>query len=171
VAVRWPNDIWLRSGKAAGCLVEGRQQGAQNSLVLGIGVNLPAGAGEQDEFPLAGLSELEGFTCTLEEFSRYLDASVASMFERHPVVPDTSTARIRRPLWALMTQWLADGRCCREPGGAWSRPVGLGEDGGLRIVKEAGVVECREVAGLQWSSHQESSSTAAEMSSSSFEGS
>ena len=171
VAVRWPNDIWLRSGKAAGCLVEGRQQGAQNSLVLGIGVNLPAGAGEQDEFPLAGLSELEGFTCALEEFSRYLDASVASMFERHPVVPDTSTARIRRPLWALMTQWLSDGRCCREPGGAWSRPVGLGEDGGLRIVKEAEVVECREVAGLQWSSHQESSSTAAEMSSSSFEGS
>ena len=153
VAVRWPNDIWLPSGKAAGCLVEGRQKGEQNSIVLGIGVNLPPGAGEQHEFPLAGLGELEGFSCGLEEFSRYLDASVASLFERHPVVPDTSSTLVRRSLWALMTRWLADGRCCREPGQAWGRPVGLGEDGNLRVVSAAGVMECREVAGLEWGSH------------------
>jgi len=171
VAVHWPNDIWLPSGKAAGCLVEGRQQGEQNSIVLGIGVNLPEGAGEQHEFPLSGLSELEGFTCDLKEFSRYLDASVASLFERHPMIPDTSTARIRRSLWALMTQWLADGRCCRSGAEPWGRPAGLGGDGSLRVASATGIVECREVAGLEWSSHQESSSTAAEMSSSTSEGS
>lgn len=171
VAVRWPNDIWLPSGKAAGCLVEGRQQGEQNSVVLGIGVNLPTGASEQHEFPLAGLSQLEGFSCGLEEFSRFLDASVASLFECNPVVPDASNTLIRRSLWALMTRWLADGRCCRGKAESWGRPVGLDGGGGLRVVNPTGVMECRDVAGLEWSSHQESSSTAEEMSSSTFEGS
>ncbi len=151
VAVRWPNDIWLPSGKVAGCLVEGRQQGDQYSLVLGIGVNLPTGLGQQHEFPLAGLSELEDSSCELDEFSIYLDASVASLFERNPMLPPISTTRIRRSLWALMSQWLFDGRCCHEPGGQLNRPVGLSEDGTLQVDSTFGVAECLEVAGLEWS--------------------
>lgn len=47
VAVKWPNDVWLRGKKCAGILVEASSIGDQlHSLVIGIGLNV-----NRDRFP------------------------------------------------------------------------------------------------------------------------
>jgi biotin-[acetyl-CoA-carboxylase] ligase BirA-like protein len=44
--LKWPNDIWSKSGKIAGVLVECCQNGDQLNMVIGIGLNLKPLSGE-----------------------------------------------------------------------------------------------------------------------------
>lgn len=53
--IRWPNDVIIEEKKAAGVLVEARVGSAGRELVLGIGIDVNAGAAEMPE-EIAGLA-------------------------------------------------------------------------------------------------------------------
>jgi biotin-(acetyl-CoA carboxylase) ligase len=113
--VRWPNDLWHDGGKLAGVLVEGRQQGAELRVVLGIGVN--GRPRQEDDFPTSSLEELVGEEVSQTEFCRVIDASVASHFENKKRLGFPCKPSRRRQYWALLsghlgvgTQLLVNGR-------------------------------------------------------------
>ena len=86
VALKWPNDLYLRSKdssmkKVAGILFEAVSQGDNHRVVLGIGVNRKVGSTEH-----AGLEE-QGSTMPLETLHHAVHAMVASLFETHARVP------------------------------------------------------------------------------------
>lgn len=76
--LRWPNDLYVSGGKAAGILVEsGPRPGGGLWLAVGIGVNLAsAPPSDQVERPAAALSEIPGFG------SPGPDAFLAALAER-----------------------------------------------------------------------------------------
>ena len=86
VALKWPNDLYLRSNdnlmkKVAGVLFEAVSQGEEHRVVLGIGINRLAGSPEH-----AGLDE-HGSTVNIEGLHHAVHAMVASLFEPHVKVP------------------------------------------------------------------------------------
>ena len=86
VRVKWPNDLWLRNGsdfgKLCGVIAESRSQGENMQIVLGIGIN---------RFHTPSVEHSIGW----DEFSNHnvdemipiIHASIASLFEDHPLVP------------------------------------------------------------------------------------
>lgn len=129
--VRWPNDLWHDGGKLAGVLVEGRQQGAELRVVLGIGVNCRPR--QEDDFPTSSLEELVGREVSQTEFCRVMDASVASHFENKKRLGFPCKPSRRRQYWALLsghlgvgTQLLVNGRS--------TTPSRLAEGGELKSI-------------------------------------
>jgi biotin-(acetyl-CoA carboxylase) ligase/methylase of polypeptide subunit release factors len=105
--VRWPNDLWFEGGKLAGVLVEGRQQGAEQRVVLGIGVNLCSR--ESSDYPSSSLEELLGRQVSVADFTLVMDASVASHFERKSRLGLPCNPSRRRQYWALLSGHLRGG--------------------------------------------------------------
>lgn len=101
LSIRWPNDVWTTSGKLAGCLMEGRQIGGHQKVVLGIGVNL--GLSDNKEYPSTGLNEITN-PMPLEVFTNLLDTAVASQFETGELIPQRRYQK--NTIWALMANQL-----------------------------------------------------------------
>jgi len=112
LSIRWPNDIWTNSGKLAGCLVEGRQTGKEQKVILGIGVNL--GATSNKEYLSSSLKELTGHI-NLDDFTNLLDTSVASQFETGELIP--KQWRQKNVIWSLMSNHLKSGLTLRQGAG------------------------------------------------------
>ena len=136
VRVKWPNDVWLRTaeklGKLCGVLVEGKTQGDDVQIVLGIGMNRTS-APELEES--IGWKEL--FSESLEEVLPVIHASVASLLEVHALIGHCDTDEILSSIYASMRMTLSE----------WL-PCAFGLDGGGGLWTEGGAV--RTTRELQW---------------------
>ena len=136
VRVKWPNDVWLRKptklGKLCGVLVEGRTQGNDVQIVLGIGINR---RGLPELAESIGWEEL--FTASLEEMLPVIHASVASLLEVHPPIGHCDRDEILSSIYASMRMTMSEGL---------PSAFGLDEKGGLRT--DRGVV--RTTGEIQW---------------------
>lgn len=134
--VKWPNDIWLRSqdtiGKLCGVLVEGRTQGDDVQVVLGIGINRKS---VPQLIESVGWNKL--FPHTFEEIFPIIHASVASLLEVHPMVADSDEGCVFNTIYAMMRLTLAESR---------TQAFGLDSKGGLHT--HAGIV--RSTGEIQW---------------------
>ena len=134
--VKWPNDIWLRIGeeigKLCGVLVEGRTQGDDVRIVLGVGIN---------KQPTPMLDHSMGweslFNLEFEDVFPVIHASVASLLENHPLLPDCEHADVLNSVYTMMRFTISEG----DP-----LAFGLDETGGLRT--PSGVVESTDE--IQW---------------------
>ena len=134
--VKWPNDIWLRNGghigKLCGILVEGRTQGDDVQIVLGIGIN---------KKPTPVLDYSMGweslFNLEFEDIFPVIHASVASLLETHPLLPDCEHADILNSVYSTMRSTISEGI---------PFVFGLDEKGGLRT--PSGVIE--STGEIQW---------------------
>ncbi|PDH27919.1 MAG: hypothetical protein CND85_00295 [Marine Group II euryarchaeote MED-G33] len=122
VRVKWPNDIWLRQedafGKLCGVLVEGKTQGENVQLVLGIGMNRK---------PIANLDQTAGWATltpySFEELLPIIHASISSLLEVHPRVAELNKEDVLNTIYAAMRCGLSEGR---------PTAYGLDDNGGLR---------------------------------------
>ncbi|MBT4059922.1 MAG: biotin--[acetyl-CoA-carboxylase] ligase [Euryarchaeota archaeon] len=104
ISMKWPNDVLFNGKKLAGCLMEGRQTGDKQKVVLGIGVNLtPLNS---DTIPSAGLSEII-HDVDLDEFSNNLNGSISSFFEEGELLPKRQD--YDQVSWALLGNFLDQG--------------------------------------------------------------
>ena len=108
INIRWPNDVWDSKGKLAGCLIEGRQVGDEQAIVLGIGVNIIAA--DKQEFPISSISEICGKDVSLDEFALVLNCSVSSLFEIHPLSIHPDYNKYQNSIWQLMSNYLSEGK-------------------------------------------------------------
>ena len=134
--VKWPNDIWLRNGgnigKLCGVLVEGRTQGDDVQIVLGIGINKNPTPVLDYSMGWESLFHLE-----FEDVFPVIHASVASLLENHPLLTDCEHADVLNSVYATMRFAISEG----EP-----LAFGLDKKGGLRT--PSGVVE--STGEIQW---------------------
>jgi len=138
IRVKWPNDIWLRKeemfGKLCGVLVEGKTQGENVQLVLGIGLNRK---------PIAELVETAGWITltpySFEELFPIIHASVASLLESHPLIAELSKEDILNTTYAAMRRGLSEG---------WPAAYGLDGNGSLRT--ENGLIKSTGELNWKW---------------------
>ena len=96
VCLKWPNDVFLRSGdgsmkKTGGILFEAVSQGDAHHVVLGLGLNVEASGREH-----AHLHEL-GLLTNPSALHPVLHALVASLFQQVPQLPQTvNTDRVEQ---------------------------------------------------------------------------
>ncbi|PXY78345.1 MAG: hypothetical protein CXX81_08315 [Methanobacteriota archaeon] len=109
LSIHWPNDVWADSGKLAGCLIEGRQTGKHQKVVLGIGLNL--GIPNTEDYPSTGLSDITN-SVTLEGFTDLIDTAVSSQFETGILIPPRPNQK--NAVWALMTNHLSRGLSLKQ---------------------------------------------------------
>ena len=68
--LKWPNDLWLDGRKLGGILIETVPAGEQRMVIIGVGLNIEAHAGEPDTQPGAtfntGFASLSEFDATLD---------------------------------------------------------------------------------------------------------
>jgi biotin-(acetyl-CoA carboxylase) ligase/methylase of polypeptide subunit release factors len=145
--VRWPNDLWCDGGKLAGVLVEGRQQGEEQRVVLGIGVNCPAGV--NGDFPTSSLEQLVGEKFSRAGFERALDASVASHFEVKERLGFPCKESRQRHYWALLSGHLGVGTQLVVEGRA-TTPFSLSEQAGLNSIDNGVVIENNNSYNRSW---------------------
>jgi len=73
--LKWPNDLWLDGRKLGGILIETVPAGEQRMAIIGVGLNIHAMAGSEDESHPSGLFNT-GFAA-LDELAPELDAPAA----------------------------------------------------------------------------------------------
>ena len=139
IRVKWPNDIWLRYkegiGKLCGILVEGKTQGENLQIVLGIGMNrIPIA----DQVQTAGWISLTPHS--FEELKPIIHASVASLLENHSLIAELSKENILNTIYSAMRRGFSEGL-----------PVafGLDENGHLRT--QNGLVKSSNEIDWTWS--------------------
>jgi len=136
IRVKWPNDVWLRTsariGKLCGILVEGRTQGDDAQIVLGIGMNRVSVAELAESI---GWNEL--FPESIYELIPVIHASVASMLEIHPMIDDYDVDCVLSSIFTSMRMTLSEG---------FPTSYGLDDIGGLQT--NEGVV--RTTGEIQW---------------------
>lgn len=147
IEVRWPNDLWSPGGKFAGVLVEGRQQGDEQRIVLGIGVNcVVSGSGD---FPTSCLEELVGENFSRAQFERSLDASVASHFEIKERLGFPCKESRQRHYWALLSGHLGVGTQLLVKGRA-TTPISLSDEAGLNSIDNGVMIENKNSYERSW---------------------
>jgi BirA family biotin operon repressor/biotin-[acetyl-CoA-carboxylase] ligase len=138
--LRWPNDLYVAGGKAAGILVEsGPRPGGGLWLAVGIGVNLAeAPPRDQVERPAAALADIAGFAPPSP--TDFL-AGLASRFESwrriwvHDGFPPVGEA------WTRMAEGLGGPCTARLPDRTLSGTAeALEADGALRLRLDGGEV-------------------------------
>ncbi|MFO0437397.1 MAG: biotin--[acetyl-CoA-carboxylase] ligase [Phenylobacterium sp.] len=138
--LRWPNDLFVAGGKAAGILVEsGPRPGGGLWLAVGIGVNLAeAPPRDQVERPAAALADIAGFAPPSP--ADFLGA-LASRFESwrriwvHDGFPPVGEA------WTRMAEGLGGPCTARLPDRTLSGTAeALEADGALRLRLDGGEV-------------------------------
>ena len=126
--VKWPNDIWLRNegviGKLCGVLVEGRTQGDDVQIVLGIGINKKPTPVLDDSMGWESLFDLE-----FEDIFPVIHASVASLLEHHPLLADCEHADVLNSVYSTMRFAISEGK---------PSVFGLDDKGGLLPEKFSG---------------------------------
>lgn len=138
IRVKWPNDIWLRRedtfGKLCGILVEGKTQGDNVQLVLGIGMNRK---------PIVDLDKTAGWATltpySLEELLPIIHASISSLLEVHPLIAELNKEDVLNTIYAAM-------RCGLTEGSPFA--YGLDDNGGLRT--ENGLVTSTHDIDWSW---------------------
>jgi len=134
--VKWPNDIWLRIGndigKMCGVLVEGRTQGDVVQIVLGVGINKKPTSLLDCTMGWASLFDLE-----FVDLFPVIHASVASLLENHPLLPDCNHEDVLNSVYATMRFTISEGA---------PLVFGLNEIGELRT--PGGIVE--STGEIQW---------------------
>jgi len=136
VRVKWPNDVWLRTsekiGKLCGILVEGRTQGDDVQIILGIGLN---------KTTIPELAESIGwdelFSESTEDLIPVIHASVASLLEVHAMIDDYDVGCVMSSIFTSMRMTLSEG---------FPLSYGLDDLGGLQT--HEGVV--RTTGEIQW---------------------
>lgn len=166
LSIRWPNDVLVHGGKAAGTLLEGRSNGQDQRLVLGIGANLrhppdpaalPEGdPPEGDRAPMTALStgapQADAISTkgpTIETAATAFDVAIASLLE--PLSPGLEPALdLPRLAFQLAAPPLATGRhVITEPGPA--RATRIDADGSLRLTSDARTAAHRDLERMHWS--------------------
>jgi biotin-(acetyl-CoA carboxylase) ligase len=136
VRVKWPNDVWLRTstkiGKLCGILVEGRTQGDDVQIILGIGLNKTAIPELTESI---GWDEL--FSESIEDLIPVIHASVASLLEVHAMIDDYDAVCVMSSIFTSMRMTLSEGV---------PLSYGLDDSGGLQTHR--GVV--RTTGEIQW---------------------
>ena len=146
VCLKWPNDVYLhttdagRWRKAGGVLFEGRSQGSQSAIVLGVGLNLK----QPPEREHAGLAEA-GITLKPGDLHLMLHGLVASMVEQRGLAGSTEMVRQRVEEEVMLgMKALGDVLYRKKKIVA----TGVSRDGALQI---SGGVEVDEPEDLTWS--------------------
>lgn len=128
VQLKWPNDLYLASGKLAGILVEARWQEQRLSwAALGMGVNVRAPGGVE------GAAGLGPGTSRVDVLRALAPALREAALEKGFLRPSE--------LEAFASRDLARGRRCVAP--APGRVAGITATGGLRVAAEGGEVTVR----------------------------
>jgi BirA family biotin operon repressor/biotin-[acetyl-CoA-carboxylase] ligase len=123
LGLKWPNDVYLASGKVAGILVESRWRGNRPEwTAIGVGINARAVA-----FP--GGAALGPETSRLEVLGELLPALRAAASARGHLSADE--------LAEFGSRDIAAGRQCRAP--VAGRIAGLAPDGALLVEAEEGI--------------------------------
>lgn len=127
--LKWPNDVYMGSGKLGGILIESRwRSGRLDWVAIGLGLNLrapsdlPGAAGLGDRYSRMQL--LAALVPALREVAGregYLDEAEFRFYAERD---------------------LAAGRNCIAP--VRGRVAGVGKDGALLVVTGTGIVRCRE---------------------------
>jgi len=124
IRLKWPNDLYIGSGKVAGILIEARWQEQRVLWVaVGIGINVRSPTG------VAAPGALEPGTTRLQALTAVVPALRAAAQATGGLTPDEladCTVRDR-----------SRGQCCREP--AVGRVVGIGGRGELLVETPLGV--------------------------------
>jgi len=124
ISLKWPNDLYIKSGKVAGMLIEARWQDQRVLWVaVGVGMNVrtPPGVAAPGVL-LPGTTRLQA-----------LAAVVPALRAAAQVVGGLTAAELRE---SAARDW-ARGRTCREP--AVGRVVGIGVRGELLVETPEGV--------------------------------
>ena len=136
--VKWPNDIWLRTstqlGKLCGVLVEGRTQGDDVRIILGIGINRTSVEEFADSIGWDQISP-----GSFEELLPIMHASIASALETHPLIPDVPGDDVLNSIYTSMRWTLSEG---------FPRAFGLDSKGGLRT--QAGMIRSTDEIEWNW---------------------
>lgn len=133
VALKWPNDLLVRSRKVAGILVESRRSGDRERVVAGVGLNLqmPAHLAEVLDQPAAGL--FDGMTAPPPRatIAGELAAALIAAIERFFIEGLADTAQRWRTFDALagleVDVLAASGTCLT------GRAEGIDATGALRV--------------------------------------
>jgi biotin-(acetyl-CoA carboxylase) ligase len=140
--LKWPNDIWLKTGaghaKICGILAEGRTQGQDVRVVLGIGLNA---TGPDTNLLTAGWNDL--VSIDVEQLTPILHASIASLLEEHPMVEAIDRSEILATTHAAMRLTFMEGRARGE------RALGLDNEG--RLLLPSGPIDSTEQVDWAWS--------------------
>ena len=134
IRVKWPNDLWLRNGshrgKLSGVIAESRSQGENMQIVLGIGIN---------RFHVPSVKHSIGWdqfsNHTVDEMIPIIHASIASLFENHPLVPPIDVDDVRSIAFCAMRMTFDE---------AMPQAFGLDSKGGL-ILKDKVVYHTDEI--------------------------
>ena len=123
VRLKWPNDLYLSSGKLAGILVEARwQEGRVEWAAVGVGVNVRAPEG------IAGAAGLRPGASRVNVLRELIPALRAASLATGWLT-DTELA-------AFESRDMARGRRCSAP--ARGRVLGITRSGELRVAGEGG---------------------------------
>jgi BirA family biotin operon repressor/biotin-[acetyl-CoA-carboxylase] ligase len=144
--IKWPNDVLVDGRKVAGLLIEAEGEGAGRFLILGIGVNLNAGA---EDFPpelrdKAGSIRMA--TGAFVDRARFTARLLEHLERRYDQIRTEGLASIRAA-WEELSDMIGREIRVDEPGGRVTGIVlGLDDDGALRLRLASGA-EHRVVAG------------------------
>ncbi|MBS72123.1 MAG: hypothetical protein CMO20_04105 [Thermoplasmata archaeon] len=128
INLQWPNDVWNRDGKIAGCLIEGRQFGGKQKIVLGIGVNITSQ--QINKLPIASINDvITNKELNLEEYAKILNCSISSLYENHELVPNIND--YTNSIWNLMSNHLSPGKFAISDSGMKLNVCGLSSQGEL----------------------------------------
>ena len=86
LGIKWPNDIYFESKKLSGILLENRAHGAQQSVVIGVGVNYHLGFDLDCETPWIDLSQICNQLPTIEALTASVVNSILTYVERFEVL-------------------------------------------------------------------------------------
>ncbi len=128
--LKWPNDIFLDSGKLGGILVERLVFGDRQFFVVGVGINLQA----PEQFNAAGLDRdgIDGLALLLEilaSFSEHVDSDPAILLEKWTTAAGQFWEKTFYCHAAADMDWQK-----QKPSSI--KPMGICEDGSLRILRD-----------------------------------
>jgi len=81
IRIKWPNDLWIESGKVGGILCEGSIQGAQAYQIIGIGVNCASLPPLVTDQPVRSLSQASGRRITADDLREPLRMRLLEVLE------------------------------------------------------------------------------------------
>lgn len=134
VGLKWPNDLWWRSRKLGGILIEMASQGGRSQLIIGVGLNLAPPAHHDLRTPPAAVREFWPEARAGNVLERVIPALVSELldFARTGFAPRLERYG-RRDVLQGQAVTLSDGRT--------GTALGVSARGALRLQTDAGCVE------------------------------
>lgn len=139
--IKWPNDILFDGRKLCGILAETTETAAGRAVVVGIGINLTAGA-----FPTelrAVATSVQDATGTMPDAEALLLSLIRALVERYESFCASDGAAAIRREWTSRSSYASGRRvnvaCVNEKFSGTTR--GLVSDGALRVETDAGEIK------------------------------